>query len=442
MKLAIPMSEPERIWLQELYRRVRARESVDPWQMRIELRDKLPNDFRPSQVSSKLAQGSSITLLGVLAIDPESEMIRDTERVIVAIRDSLIENPQARTVSAAQIAERLEIDQAYTQELFGLMSTVGRFWSSAQGVSSRPGYSSITVEEDNLEEFLSFENLEARIRDLLEERKPLPVRSLEFSDEGRRYEVLNPWRVIRSFLSRLRSYDVPDIIDRAGLAVDWSLTEKQDYSHATRWTAYRPRIDAAYESLSSDDDRLRVAFFVARELADRGLAQELNEALREIGWELRGNRLLPVGSSVRELFFPEQSQHDAYVQIRTLLQKATKSITIVDPYMDQSTLTLLSACAKDGMSVRLLTAKVPSDFVLEAQKWASQRPAVALEVRTAKGFHDRFVLLDGTECWHIGCSIKDAGNKVFMLSQVEDEENRAALVNQLEKEWASALVLT
>ena len=117
-------------------------------------------------------------------------MVRDTERVIVAIRDFLIENPQARSVSAAQIAERLEIDQAYMQQLFGLMSTVGRFWSSAQGVSSGPGYSSITVDrEDNLEEFLSFENLEARIRDLLEEREPLPVRSLEFADEGRRYEV-------------------------------------------------------------------------------------------------------------------------------------------------------------------------------------------------------------------------------------------------------------
>jgi len=77
---------------------------------------------------------------------------------------------------------------------------------------------------------------------------------------------LDPWRVIRSFLSRLLSYDVPDMIDHAGLAVDWTITEKQDYSHAMRWAAYRPRIDAAYEPLTRDDDRLRVAFFVAREL--------------------------------------------------------------------------------------------------------------------------------------------------------------------------------
>lgn len=447
MKLAIPMSEPERIWLQELYRRFMAREPADPWRMRIELRDKLPVDFRPSQVSLKLVQGGCITLLGVFAIDPESEMIRDTERVIVSVRDFLIENPQARTVSAAQIAERLEIDQAYAQELFGLMSTVGHFWSSAQGVSSGPGYSSITVDrEDNLEELLSFGNLEARIRDLLEEGERPPVSSQQFVDEGQHKRGvspmsktdLDPWRVVRSFLSRLRSYDIPDIIDRAGLAVDWTITEKQDYSHVTRWNAYRPRIDAAYESLASDDDRLRVAFFVARELAQRDLLEELNQALREIGWELRQGRLVPVGASVRELFFPEQSQHDAYVEIRGILQKATRAITVVDPYLDQSILMLLSTCTRPGMAIRLLAAQLPLDFRLEARKWDSQHRGTTLEVRTTREFHDRFILLDDTKCWHLGCSIKDAGNKAFMLSRVEDEENRGALVSQIQKAWGNA----
>jgi hypothetical protein len=252
---------------------------------------------------------------------------------------------------------------------------------------------------------------------------------------------LDPWRVIRSFLSKLRSYDVPDIIDRAGLAVDWTLHPRQDSTHATRWAAYRPRIDAAYESLRSDDDRLRIAFSVARELAERGLADEMNQALKEVGWELRENRLVPVGASVRELFFPQQSQHDAYVEIRAILQKATRSIMIVDPYIDQSILTLLSTCVHQGMTVRVLTAKLPADFGLEAKKWASQHGGTRLEVRTTREFHDRFVLLDDTECWHIGCSIKDAGNKAFMLSEVEDEKNRAALVGNVSKAWDGATVV-
>jgi hypothetical protein len=39
---------------------------------------------------------------------------------------------------------------------------------------------------------------------------------------------LDPWRVMRSFLAEIDSRAVPDIIDRAGLAVDWTLTGRQD----------------------------------------------------------------------------------------------------------------------------------------------------------------------------------------------------------------------
>jgi hypothetical protein len=252
---------------------------------------------------------------------------------------------------------------------------------------------------------------------------------------------LDPWRVIRSFLASLRSYDVPDVIDRAGLAVDWTITERQDHSHAMRLAAYRPRIDAAYESLISDDDRLRVAFFVARELAGKGLVEQMNRALREVGWELQENRLVPIGASVRELFFPQESQHDAYVEIRSILQRAAASVIIIDPYVDQSILTLLSTCLKLGMTVRILTAKLPADFALEVSKWIPQHRGAVLEVRTTKEFHDRFIVLDDRECWHIGCSIKDAGNKAFMLSQIEDAQNHRALVSQAENAWNSATVV-
>lgn len=246
---------------------------------------------------------------------------------------------------------------------------------------------------------------------------------------------LNPWPVLRSILLRMSSYEVPEIIDRSGLTVDWMLTEKENYSHKARLAAYRPRIDVAYQSLSTEQDRLRVAYIVARELASRGLGEELSDALREIGWEVRDNRLIPSAGDVRELFFPDQSPHYAYVEIRAILQKAKNRIAIVDPYVDQSILTLLSTCAKQGMSIRILTSKLPFDFGLEAKKWRSQNTEASLEVRTTKEFHDRFIVVDDTECWHIGCSIKDAGNKAFMLSELEDGDNRAALLAQIAKSW-------
>jgi hypothetical protein len=252
---------------------------------------------------------------------------------------------------------------------------------------------------------------------------------------------LDPWRVIRSFLADIDSRAVPDIIDRAGLAVDWTLTQRQDYSHSYRWSAYRPRIDAAYEALQSDEDRLRIAFFVASTLSERGLQQKLNEALRKIGWELRGGSLVAIGGSVRELFFPDGSHHDAYIHIREILQTATGSVDIIDPYVDSSVLTLLAACAKPRMQFRLLTSNFPQDFALEAQKWRKQNNNNTLEIRTTREFHDRFIVLDQAKCWHIGASIKDAGNKVFMISQMEDEDNRAALLQQILKSWDIGTIL-
>lgn len=259
-------------------------------------------------------------------------------------------------------------------------------------------------------------------------------------DEAKRSD-LNPWPVVRSFLLRLSSYEVPEVVDRAGLTVDWTLTDKENYSHKTRLAAYRPRIDAAYQSLSNDDDRLRVAYIVTQDLATRRSTDELNDALREIGWEFRDDKLLPSGSAIRELFFPEQSQHDAYVEIRAILQRATNRIAIIDPYVDQSILTLLSTCAKPGMNIRILTSRLPADFALEGKKWLSQHAGSSLEVRTTKEFHDRFIVLDDTACWHVGCSIKDAGNKAFMLSELEDHDNRVALLAQVTRSWGTATIV-
>jgi hypothetical protein len=86
------------------------------------------------------------------------------------------------------------------------------------------------------------------------------------------------------------------------------------------------------------------------------------------------------------------------------------------------------------------TSSLPTDFALEGKKWLSQHAGSSLNVRTTKEFHDRFIILDNSVCWHIGCSIKDAGNKAFMLSELEDRDNREALLAQARKSWDAAMV--
>lgn len=248
---------------------------------------------------------------------------------------------------------------------------------------------------------------------------------------------LHPWPVLRGLLLELSSYEVPKIVDRTGLKVDWELSSQKDYSNKMRIAAYRPRIDAAYEQLQ-EEEGVRAVYIIAGELANRGLGEKMDTALRAIGWRIENGKLVPDSEPVRELFFPKQSQHDAYVEIRGILQTAAKSITIVDPYMDQTMLTLLTSSLCPKMTVRLLTSKLPVDFMLEAKTWLAQYPEIALEVRTTKEFHDRFIVIDEGACWHVGCSIKDAGNKAFMLSHIEDEDNCRALVAQIEASWQEA----
>ena len=55
---------------------------------------------------------------------------------------------------------------------------------------------------------------------------------------------LDPWRIICGHLFEIDSYSIPELIDKTGMEVDWSLTDRQNYSHTYRKAAYRPRINS------------------------------------------------------------------------------------------------------------------------------------------------------------------------------------------------------
>ena len=251
---------------------------------------------------------------------------------------------------------------------------------------------------------------------------------------------LDPWRVILACLFEIDSHEIPGVIDASGLAVDWWLTEPEDYSEKYRKAAYRPRINRAFEALR-EDDRLRVAFVVCDELARRGAADQLDVALRRIGWRIDGGALVPANDTVRELFFPQDSQHDAYVHIREIICHARRSLRIIDPYLDGTVFTMLGN-VQGPLTVEMLGAKLPADFGPETERFHQQHPQIQVETRRSRDFHDRFIVIDDTACWHIGCSIKDVGNRAFMVSAIEDSRNAEALLETLRSTWAGATRFT
>ena len=249
-------------------------------------------------------------------------------------------------------------------------------------------------------------------------------------------DELDPWRVILTSLFELDSYHIPQIIDKSGMTVDWTLTERENHSHKYRKDAFRPRINKSYDALSKDN-RLRVAYIVTEELINYGLEEKLNSALAKIDWQIAEGKLFPASRSVSELFFPRGTQHDAYVELKNILLSAKRLLRVIDPYLD-GTIFIILGDIQNSLNVELLTDKFPSDFELEADIFQQQHKNIEIEIRRSKDFHDRFIIIDETECWHIGGSIKDAGKKGFMLSKIEDPKNIRSLLHSLDNAWNNA----
>lgn len=247
---------------------------------------------------------------------------------------------------------------------------------------------------------------------------------------------LHPWPVIESILAESSTSEGYKItVRKSGLPVDWLLTGNDDYSNLTRIRAYCPRVDLAFNALN-EDERLRVCATVSRELAKSNeTAYKLKEALEAIGWTLKDGILTTTNGEVIDVFFPKGRVHDAYVEIRQLLLASKTSIEIVDPYADSTIFQMLSASSSSKLKIRILTTKTPPDLPTEAKKFKQQHLGFDLSIRTTADFHDRFVIRDATDFFHLGHSIRDFAAKACMISQLRDQPNRQALLDQFERSW-------
>jgi hypothetical protein len=128
--------------------------------------------------------------------------------------------------------------------------------------------------------------------------------------------------------------------------------------------------------------------------------------------ELQINASLPPKQGV---FFDGQV-FDAYVFMADLIKRAKRSIYLVDNYVDETVLTLLSKRAKD-IKATIYTKTISKQLQLDLKKHNSQYKEI--KVVAFKAAHDRFLILDEKDCYHIGASLKDLGKKWFAFSKME-----------------------
>lgn len=120
------------------------------------------------------------------------------------------------------------------------------------------------------------------------------------------------------------------------------------------------------------------------------------------------------------IFFDGQI-FDAYKFVADLIRTAQKSITLIDNYIDDSVLLLLTK-RKKGVPVKIFTKTISKQLALDVKKYNSQYPPV--EIKKFKYAHDRFIIIDDEEVFHFGASLKDLGKKWFAFSKLEKDAFR------------------
>ncbi|HIJ87785.1 MAG TPA: ORF6N domain-containing protein [Desulfuromonadales bacterium] len=114
------------------------------------------------------------------------------------------------------------------------------------------------------------------------------------------------------------------------------------------------------------------------------------------------------------IFFDGQI-FDAYAFVCDLIRSATQRIILIDNYIDESVLTLLSK-REAAVNAKILTNNIGKALALDIEKFNRQYPAI--EVKTFKSSHDRFLVIDD-DIYHIGASLKDLGKKWFAFSKMD-----------------------
>ena len=120
----------------------------------------------------------------------------------------------------------------------------------------------------------------------------------------------------------------------------------------------------------------------------------------------------------QKIFFDGQI-YDAYSLIIDIIKTAQNKILIIDNYIDDSILKMLAKKNKD-VEVVILTSSNSNIKKLDIQKFNSQYPSLKLSYTNK--FHDRFIVIDNKDLYHIGASLKDLGKKCFAISKIEDIE--------------------
>ena len=135
---------------------------------------------------------------------------------------------------------------------------------------------------------------------------------------------------------------------------------------------------------------------------------------------------LQLEENIKQRIFFQGQIYDAYSLIVDIIKKASKKILIIDNYVDDSILNMLTK-KKNDVEVVILTSNKSNIQNIDIQKFNKEYPI--LKIAKTNKFHDRFIVLDNEQMYHLGASIKDVGKKCFGINKIEDKEIIGKIIN-------------
>jgi DNA-binding protein len=153
--------------------------------------------------------------------------------------------------------------------------------------------------------------------------------------------------------------------------------------------------------------------------------ENLTKEVSIISLQLKTNELPTQG-----VFFDGQI-FDAYRLISKIIRSAKKEIILIDSYIDETVLTHLGKRA-ENVVVTIYTKLISKALKLDLEKHNSQYPPI--QIQELRDSHDRFLIIDRKELYHVGASLKDLGKKWFAFSKMDEKMLEFVISRLLENE--------
>ena len=240
--------------------------------------------------------------------------------------------------------------------------------------------------------------------------------------------------------------------------IDLDMFEKPGSLHvgASVVAGWFNRLLEQAKALLADDSALAASIAAVQPLADvrvnfhavsHKIAREeiivgTSMVLQALAPLLMGSGGSPAISVEREGMFLPGRHFDAMQLAWKILSQAQSSIVIVDGYIDHKILELLKG---KGESVRvsiLTKPTLPGEIAPLASAFNRQYgQAGALAIRTSTDFHDRFVIIDDSDLYHFGASLKDLGTRGSMFSRIEEPAVTDMLRRQFAEAWEHGKII-